>query len=203
MALLLSLCFTALSKDRLISKLLSDAGSGCHAPTTNAEEEQLSAITSSSENLKFSYRESITSMAGAHACMNSGISSSDISLSRSFFNKKAISGSALGWMNFSKGKSSPLLYCIASVSLPHIMSCTPICSILANEVNPSLSPANCSPRVYRSSSDSLCISYASSSVKFLVLLICAVALAVAAALSSVFAISFKFIDANVRCEMQI
>ena len=109
MALLLSLCCTSLSKDRLISKLLSDIGSGCHAPTTNAEEEQLSAITSSSENLKFSYRESITSMAGAHAWINSGISASDISLSRSFFNKKAISGSALGWMNFSKGNSSPLL----------------------------------------------------------------------------------------------
>jgi len=69
MALLESSSLISLSNRRAIDRLVSDSGRGCHAPITKLEEEQLSAITSSRENLKFEKRESMISIAGAHAEM--------------------------------------------------------------------------------------------------------------------------------------
>ena len=69
MALLKSDSTTSSSKDNDIFKSFKLAGSGCQSPKTKPVDEQLSAITSSNENLKFLYLESIISMAVQHDWM--------------------------------------------------------------------------------------------------------------------------------------
>ena len=79
-------------------RLLSDSVTAIQSPTEKPIEEQLSATTSSKENLKFWYLESIISMAAATASTYSITSVSLSSPLMSFDILKQISGSTRGWM---------------------------------------------------------------------------------------------------------
>ncbi len=68
-----------------------------HSPTTNPDDDELSATTSASANWKFSYRESMISAAGATAATAS-IAWAEVSgPSMSRPSRNAISGSTRGW----------------------------------------------------------------------------------------------------------
>lgn len=81
-----------------IERSLRLSCTGIQSPTANPIEEQLSATTSSKENLKFWYLESMISIAAATASTYSITSVSLSSPVMSFEILKQISGSTRGWI---------------------------------------------------------------------------------------------------------
>ncbi len=142
----------------VIARLLRLSCTGIQSPTAKPIEEQLSATTSSKENLKFWYLESMISMAAARASTYSITSVSLSSPLMSFEILKQISGSTRGWINWLLAVVFWFGISIAEVSRPQMRSCTPICCILASEVNPIFSPMRVSPSLIRRLMSSFCTS---------------------------------------------
>ena len=177
-------CATRPSISSSTPRLSSPSGTGDHGPTTNAAAEVLSAITSGSEKVKFAYRESISSIAGATARTARVNEPTGSPGSGSRSSRNATSGSTRGWMKSPTSTPPPSGTRITSVSRPQITSSTPTCAILALLVSPIFRPTSRSPRSRRRCTSAVCTAYAASTSRPVSAASCGIAVASSAAAPS-------------------